>query len=631
MEHEEHHLEHNLSEKSSRGFSKYFTGGLIASLVLIGGLGYGAWSYARQYQNHIAPNVFIGSLSLGRKTQDEARTLLQKQTDEILNHGVDVRLNGEVKNVPLSTLIGSDLVEYVHFDFEKTLSHLESIHHSQNPIIDTGEILFALLKPVHTKMEFVIRSPEINSSLHTLFVGNEHMAKETAFLIKANEDDWNIDIIPGISGDQVDDALFQTELSNKLRTLDKDPIDLALKERKPLVTEEVALKQVPIAKAILRAAPYHLTYTDSEETEHSWKLTSTTLQTLLVPTESGSIGLEPDVFQTFLQPIKKEINIPAQNARFQMKSGHAVEFAQSKDGISVDEEKLYKDTLSQITQGSTNPIIVATITEKPTILTADVNNLGIDEIVGVGISNYGKSPKNRKANIQNGVNLLNGLLIAPDETFSLLEALKPFTEDNGYLKELVIKRDKIEPDIGGGLCQIGTTTFRAVMHAGLPVIERQNHSLVVSYYNDPSNGNPGTDATIFDPAPDFKFKNDTGHYLLLQAENIPSKTQLRFTFWGTSDGRKGSYTPPTVSKWIPYGDDIIQTSTNLKPGEEKCQEAHKGANASFTYTITKPDGTKIDKVFTSHYRPLPKICLVGVNPSEPTSPSEPVQTPPVTP
>ncbi|MCX6714419.1 MAG: VanW family protein [Candidatus Uhrbacteria bacterium] len=615
-----------LSNKSSRGFSKYVVGGSIATVLILTGLGWGAWSYAEKYNGYIAPNVFVGGVDIGRKTPEEARAILQKQADELLNHGIDVRYNGETKNLPLSTLIGSDLVEYVNFDLDQTLKTTEMARHDANPIVNTNKILYALIRPFRTAMRFSVHTSELNQSLHALFATDEHFAAETAFVIKPSADTWNIEVKPGVSGDQIDDAAFEAALSNTLETLSTEPIDLVKAERKPLVTEEVAAKEIPIIQAILGAAPYHLVYKHEDETEDSWKLDSHTLETLLVPTQDGTVSLNRDSFNTFLEPIIKAVNVPAQNARFVIKSSHAVKFAESKNGITVDTEKLFQDTLAQITQGSTSPILIATTLEKPSVKTAEVNDIGIDEILGYGISNYGKSPKNRKLNIQNGVNLLNGLLIAPGETFSLLEALKPFTTENGYLRELVIKGDKIEPDIGGGLCQIGTTAFRAVMHAGLPINARQNHSLVVSYYNDPSNGNPGTDATIFDPAPDFKFTNNTEHYILFEAENIPSKTELKFTLWGTSDGRKGSYTPPIVSKWIPYGDEIDQASTDLKPGEEKCQEAHKGANTSFTYTIQNPDGTKTEKVYTSHYRPLPKICLVGVNPTQ-TIPSPETPTP----
>src|SRR3990167_3183667 len=99
------------------------------------------------------------------------------------------------------------------------------------------------------------------------------------------------------------------------------------------------------------------------------------------------------------------------------------------------------------------------------------------EILGTGYSNFSGSPTNRVKNIRHAVvDKLNWVLIKPDEVFSLLSALRPFTIEGGYLPELVIKGDEIKPEVAGGLCQVGSTTFRAVMNSGLPVTARRNHS-----------------------------------------------------------------------------------------------------------------------------------------------------------
>jgi vancomycin resistance protein YoaR len=138
--------------------------------------------------------------------------------------------------------------------------------------------------------------------------------------------------------------------------------------------------------------------------------------------------------------------------------------------------------------------------------------------------------------------------------------------------------------------------------------------LVVSYYADPVNGNPGTDATLYEPSLDLKFKNDTGSYLLLQTDIDYKRQMLTFTLWGKPDGRKGWYTHPIVSKWIPSAEEeqiIVVSDGSLKPGEKNCQVAFKGAVASFVYSRVATSGVKIDRTFDSYYRPLPKICTVG--------------------
>jgi vancomycin resistance protein YoaR len=150
------------------------------------------------------------------------------------------------------------------------------------------------------------------------------------------------------------------------------------------------------------------------------------------------------------------------------------------------------------------------------------------------------------------------------------------------------------------------------MNSGLEVVERRNHSLVVSYYNDPTNNKPGTDATIYDPAPDFKFQNNTANYILLTTEVDMDSKELHFTFWGTSDGREGWYDAPTLLGWTGAGEPVRKETTDLAPGQEKCQAAHPGASTTFDYHVKYADGTQVDKTFASVYRALPKICLVGV-------------------
>jgi len=267
-----------------------------------------------------------------------------------------------------------------------------------------------------------------------------------------------------------------------------------------------------------------------------------------------------------------------------------------------------------LTPPANGVLTIAVETVAPTITTGSVNDLGIKEILGVGTSDFSGSPSNRIANITHGAEKLNGLLIPPGEILSLIDHLKPFTIADGYLPELVIKGDEIKPEVGGGLCQIGTTTFRASMNAGLEIVERRNHSLIVSYYDDPSNGKPGTDATIYDPAPDFKVKNYTENYVLLTTEVDVQNHTLVFTFWGTSDGRNAYYTPPQVLSWNGYGSTEYKETPDLPPGVERCQSPHPGATTTFDYIVERPDGTEFKKTFTSVYRSLPRICLVGIDP-----------------
>lgn len=556
-----------------------------------------------RYENKITPNVWIGPVDVGGLHIDVARKILQTKVDQIITDGMPVVVDGVSKPLALSTLISSDLTEEVSFDINHAIEQAQAV-----PILRIDP----WRKKIIT-LNVSISKENLQKNISALFPDAEDPMQDARFLIVPTPVDngWAVVVIEDRAGREFKWNQFFKTLEDQLKNLNRSQITIELENKTPTVTKAMAENQTEQALAVISRDPIWISYFDSRGKNDILEISKWKLATMLVPTKTGEIGIDKAQFDIFLDDFAKTFERPLQDARLVIENGRVVEFTESKSGVRIDRDAMFELVSKAISEPNGQSLTLAVIIDDPKVKIGDINNLGIKEVLGFGTSSYKGSPINRKKNIQNGVRLLNGILIAPEETFSLLNALKPFDQENGYLPELVIKGDKITPELGGGLCQIGTTTFRAVMNSGLPIIERQNHSLVVSYYNDPANGNPGTDATIYEPAPDFKFLNDTGNYILFQAENLTETQELQFTFWGTLDGRKGSYSPPIVSRWIPVPEAQQIETTDLKPNEEKCQEAHIGADASFIYTIARPDGTLEETIFTSHYRPLPKICLIG--------------------
>lgn len=148
--------------------------------------------------------------------------------------------------------------------------------------------------------------------------------------------------------------------------------------------------------------------------------------------------------------------------------------------------------------------------------------------------------------------------------------------------------------------------FRTALNTGLPITSRQSHSYTVSYYYP-----IGTDATIYDPAPDMKYINDTGNYILLQTRIEGNK--LIFEMWGTKDSRTVEKTEPRLYGWqSPPPKKTIET-TDLAPGVVKCTErAHQGVSAEFDYKVTYANGDVKEETFQSKYKPWQEVCLLGV-------------------
>lgn len=373
---------------------------------------------------------------------------------------------------------------------------------------------------------------------------------------------------------------------------------------------EVAAADIPAslrqaAQDLLGQAPLDFTYQDE-----SWEADAATVASWLrFVKRNGAVDLAVDpatVEQFIAAEIAADVNRPAGAIKFKVQGGKATAFQPAQDGQQLNLAAAVAAVAAAVEQRQLGPIALDVQTT-PAPASSDATELEIRELVAVGHSNFSGSPKNRRHNIAVGAEAVNGTLIMPGEEFSLLNVLGTIDASTGYLPELVIKGNQTIPEYGGGLCQIGTTSFRAALAAGVPITQRRNHSYRVSYY-EPA----GTDATIYDPAPDFRFRNDYGTPLLFQTHI--DGDDLAFELWGVRDGRVATQTAPVITNIkAPPPTRIVET-LDLAPGERRCTErAHNGADASFVYTVTYPSGQASTTVFKSHYVPWQEVCLVGVS------------------
>jgi vancomycin resistance protein YoaR len=229
-----------------------------------------------------------------------------------------------------------------------------------------------------------------------------------------------------------------------------------------------------------------------------------------------------------------------------VENNRATNFTPPQSGRKLDVYKSAFDVLASLEENRESSELTVNETH-PAKNLADTNTLGIKELVAEGTSNFKGSPKNRRFNIAVGVEKMKGILVAPGDTFSFDYNLGPVDGEHGFLPELVIKSNDTIPEFGGGLCQVSTTTFRAAMHAGLPIVERRNHAYPVVYYSP-----QGTDATIYPGSVDLKFINDTpGTILIWPYEK--DKDNLVFDFYGTKDARRVALDNPVVYDRQPDG------------------------------------------------------------------------------
>ncbi|MBI2031386.1 MAG: VanW family protein [Candidatus Levybacteria bacterium] len=317
-----------------------------------------------------------------------------------------------------------------------------------------------------------------------------------------------------------------------------------------------------------------------------------------------------------ISPMIKRIHVDPVDSLFNFQNGRVTVFKPSQDGKTVDMEKLKAKIENKLliaatsTQPQTLAIVLPIKILKPKVTTEDANDLGIRELVGVGTSLFQHSIPNRIFNVTLASTRLNGILVAPDEVFSFNKALGDISAFTGYQQAYIILNGKTVLGDGGGVCQVSTTLFRAILDAGLPIIERQAHAYRVGYYEQDSPA--GIDATVFSPSVDLKFKNDTGNYILIQTFIDPSILKLTFSLYGTRDGRKVILGKPVITKQTPPLPDVHQDDPTLQKGIVKQADfAAWGASVYFTREVIKDNKVVISDKFVSNYRPWAAVYLHG--------------------
>jgi vancomycin resistance protein YoaR len=182
--------------------------------------------------------------------------------------------------------------------------------------------------------------------------------------------------------------------------------------------------------------------------------------------------------------------------------------------------------------------------EPPLQISDDLKLRGIKEILAIGESDFSGSSEARIFNFWHGASRFQGRILPKGADISFNSILGEVGAHTGYKKELVIKGDETLPDWGGGICQVSSTLYRGVMLAGLPILERSNHSYSVSYYSP-----AGSDATIYPGSHDLRFKNDTDGDITIQTHK--SGTKLYFVLLGTKSQGQIDLFGPYITNPLP--------------------------------------------------------------------------------
>ncbi len=552
-------------------------------------------TYQVIFDDKFIPFTFIGDTNVTFLDKSQAYQALQAKAIQRIKTPLNLRYNNSNFTLDLSTASAdlnfspsvnqAFLVGHNGSIFEKLVFEFKNLFHPT--------VISQVYKlPIDSQFENINQKVKIDPIDAKLVIDESNPATTSA----------QISITDGKDGQELDTGYLNKKISDYINYGQFDN-NLPIKPKSPQVTTAKALT----AKQFIESNTKDPIVLNFEK--NKWVIDTKTLLTF-INLEKPNI-LDSDTMTSYLtQVVAGKIDQPVQEGQFSFDQTNkrVAEFKASQEGRKLNIDKSIAIITYSLQNSGPKQINLPVEVVKPKIQTADVNNLGIKELVGEGISNFAHSIENRIYNVNLGATKINGILISPGEVFSFDQTVGDITAATGFKQAYVIQSGKTVLGDGGGICQVSTTLFRAVLASGLPIVERTAHAYRVGYYEQ--GFPPGLDATVFYPSVDFKFKNDTQNYLLIQAHT--EGLTLYVDLYGTSDGRVATISKPVILSQTPPLPDVKQDDPTLPVGTIKQVDfAAWGANVTFNRTVTKNNQTIISETFKSNYRPWAAAYLVG--------------------
>jgi len=412
-------------------------------------------------------------------------------------------------------------------------------------------------------------------------------------------------IAPEVVGIVVDVGRLKESIGNHLLKADPSSIEIPTYNYSPAITKADLEGLTPTITKLHNNPPFFVFQGST------WKIPPQDFLGMVNVRKDGDkafLYADKDKVKTFVGSVAEDVNRPPRSEIFKVEGDKVVDFRLPNPGYIVKEfDATEIFSLALLDASMERQIEVPTQEFLPS---TSPNSYGIKELVGEGESTFFGSDAGRVHNIEVAAGNLNGILVAPGEVFSFNKMVGPIDLARGFTEAYVISKGRTVLGEGGGVCQVSTTIFRAVLNSGLPIIARTAHAYRVGYYEQDKP--VGFDATVYQPSVDFKFKNDMENYVLIQTEVLTKESKLIFRFYGTRDGRTVKIGDPIIFSQTPPPTPLYQDDPNLPKGVVKQVDWPAWGSVVELDRIVEKDGKVLyNDVFRSNYQPWQAVYLMG--------------------
>lgn len=281
---------------------------------------------------------------------------------------------------------------------------------------------------------------------------------------------------------------------------------------------------------------------------------------------------------------------------------HRLAFTQSSPGVTFDTQKV-RELLKK--EEGKSVVVVPVQVVQPQMTTEALKNSLLGDMLGTFSSDLSSSSADRTHNVQLACDKINGYVLAPGEEFSYNEVVGPRTVERGFRMANVYVGNTVQPGIGGGICQVSSTMFNAVVYADLEITARRNHTLPVTYVP------MGRDATVSYGSVDFKFKNNTSKPIEIHAECVGRKNVI--TIYGTNEHPNKKIEIETEKTGTTEPKVVRKEDSTLPEGQVKVESAGTNGSSYIAYKVVYENGVQIsrDVLCKSTYAGKDRVELVG--------------------
>ena len=545
------------------------------------------------YAKKIIPGVKIAGINVGGMTFESAKKVLEENEKNIPE---ELKLKFEDKEFPLKR---NDIG--LTYDWEDSVVRCFDVGRSGNFFIDTKDKIFALFKGLSIPASYDYDDDSFGIKLSVIRREINLEPQNSKFYLE----DGKLSISPSSNGRKLLEEDFHKDINLSFGSLDFSDKIIPVQIVKPEITE----KDIELFREIIEEIISEDLVINFEEKK--WTLDSEKILNLIgfeknEKEKRVKMILDKSAFRDLANELAAEVNESPKGEVVSTDGNKVLEFRIIKEGKELDEEKFKEDLKSAIFDDRKNVSLVLKNVDD----FSDKEKYGILSLIGEGTSHFAGSTAERIHNIILAAGNISGSLVPPGAVYSMNKSVGPIDYQHGFKSAFIIKGGRTVLGEGGGVCQTSTTLFRAILNSGLPIVSRYPHAYRVGYYEQDMP--VGFDAAVFQPSWDFKFKNDTNAYVLIQAHSNLSENSLTFKIYGTPDGRSVEISEPVVTDQSPPPPPLYEDDPSLPKGVvRQVDYAAWGATATFTRTVRKEDTILFTDTFTSRYQPWRAVYKVG--------------------